>query len=134
MFRKPITVTLVAALALFAGRGLSKTGERTAPPKAHRPPVATLPAPAPVVPATPPFDPSKAFVDFGCSGCHGDDGIYRDEIKGAIGKPVDQVARWIRNAPSIRPGTDMPSFETVIDESKSIALAGWVMDRATHLD
>jgi len=79
------------------------------------------------------FDAAKGFVTFGCSGCHGDDGIYRDEIKGALGKPVDQVARWIRNAPSIKPGTDMPSFDGIVDGPASLALAKWVQHRAATL-
>jgi len=44
------------------------------------------------------------------------------------------VGRWIRNAPSIKPDTDMPNFESVIDVPHSEALARWVMDRAAHLD
>jgi mono/diheme cytochrome c family protein len=78
------------------------------------------------------FDPAKAWVDLGCVGCHGDDGVYTDEIKGAIGKPVDQVARWIRNAPRINPGTDMPDFAPRIDETDSVLLAGWVQDLASQ--
>ena len=80
------------------------------------------------------FDPATAWTELGCVGCHGDDGVYRDEVKGALGKPVDQVARWIRNAPSIKPGTEMPCFEARIDTPRSEALAAWVLDRAAHLD
>ena len=78
------------------------------------------------------FDPAKAWVDLGCIGCHGDDGVYSDEITGALGKPVDQVARWIRNAPTIKPGTEMPYFAPRIDEPNSVALARWVQDLASH--
>ena len=78
------------------------------------------------------FDPAKAWVDLGCIGCHGDDGVYTDEIKGAIGKPVDQVARWIRNAPRIKPGTDMPDFAPSIAETTSVLLAGWGQDLASQ--
>jgi mono/diheme cytochrome c family protein len=133
MSAKPITFVLVAATALIAGGGLVRAAEKQGAQKPHvvtasrsAKKAATLPTPA--------FDAAKAFNDLGCSGCHGDDGIYRDEIKGALGKPVDQVARWIRNAPSIKPDTDMPNFENVIDTQNSVALAGWVMDRAAHLD
>jgi mono/diheme cytochrome c family protein len=139
MSAKPISFVLVASLALLAGRGLSNAAPRTAPASNPATPAAAAPTThADAVPASAPilssFDPAKAFVSLGCSGCHGDDGIYRDEIKGAIGKPVDQVARWIRNAPSIKPDTDMPNFEKLIDVPNSVALAGWVMDRAGHLD
>jgi len=78
------------------------------------------------------FDPAKAWVDLGCIGCHGEDGVYSDEIAGALGKPVDQVARWIRNAPTIKPGTEMPYFAPRIDEPNSVALARWVQDLAAH--
>jgi mono/diheme cytochrome c family protein len=133
MSAKPITFILVAVAAVVAGGGLVSAAERHSAPS---PRVAATARPAPKatqLPA-PAFDAAKAFNDLGCSGCHGDDGIYRDEIKGAIGKPVDQVARWIRNAPSIKPETDMPNFENVIDAPNSVALASWVMDRAAHLD
>jgi mono/diheme cytochrome c family protein len=124
MSAKPLT------FALIVGRGLSKSAEAHTPARA-----ASAASARRVVPPPPPaFDPAKAFVDLGCSGCHGDDGIYRDEIKGALGKPVDQVGRWIRNAPSIKSDTDMPNFENVIDTPHSEALAHWVMDRAAHLD
>jgi mono/diheme cytochrome c family protein len=133
MSSKPIIFALVAVTGLVAGGGLVRAAEPKAAPKTQA--VATaLPAQKTARVAVPAFDPAKAFNDLGCSGCHGDDGIYRDEIKGALGKPVDQVARWIRNAPSIKPGTDMPSFESVIDAPNSSALAHWVMDRAAHLD
>jgi len=101
-----------------------------------RQPSATAAPPAPVAPIdrVEQFDPATAWTELGCVGCHGDDGVYRDEVKGALGKPVDQVARWIRNAPSIKPGTEMPCFEAIIDAPRSVALAAWVLDRAAHLD
>src|SRR6185503_15728127 len=123
MSAKLITFVLVAATALIAGGGLVRAAEQGA--QKTRIATASRPANNAAALPTPAFDPAKAFDDLGCSGCHGDDGIYRDEIKGALGKPVDQVARWIRNAPSIKPDTDMPNFENVIDAQNSVALAGW---------
>jgi mono/diheme cytochrome c family protein len=79
------------------------------------------------------FTPEQAWSSLGCVGCHGDDGIFREEILGALGKPVEQVARWIKNAPSIDPDTDMPSFDDVIDEPESVLLARWVLARAERL-
>jgi len=131
MSAKPITFVLVALAAVLAGGGLVSAAERQT---AQKPRVVAAAAHKAVRLAAPAFDPAKAFNDLGCSGCHGDDGIYRDEIKGALGKPVDQVGRWIRNAPSIKPDTDMPNFENVIDTPNSVALATWVMDRAAHLE
>jgi len=134
MSAKPLTFALVAALSVVAVRGLSNAAERRAPAKpAAAAAKARHSAPArAATPARPAFDAAKAFVDLGCVGCHGDEGIYRDEIKGAIGKPVDQVGRWIRNAPSIKPNTDMPNFENVIDQPNSEALAAWVLNLAAR--
>jgi len=74
-------------------------------------------------------DPSALWDRLGCAGCHGENGPYRSEIRGALGKPVDSVARWIRNAPSIKPDTMMPSFDGKIGEADSRALAEWVQAR-----
>jgi mono/diheme cytochrome c family protein len=79
------------------------------------------------------FDPERAWLRLGCSGCHGDGGIFRDETRGALGKPVGDVASWIRDAPSIKPDTDMPSFEDELDEANATVLARWVLQRAAHL-
>jgi len=133
MSPKPISFALVAALTVVAARGLSSAAERHAPTAQPARAVVVSVQRVEPMPARS-FDPAKAFNDLGCSGCHGDDGIYRDEIKGALGKPVDRVARWIRNAPSIKPDTDMPNFEKLIDEPSSIALAGYMLDRAAHLE
>lgn len=132
-----ISVVFVAAVALVAGSGLTVAARQAttpAPSASARPPVKQASkAKKQSIQVAPAFDPAKAFESLGCSDCHGDDGVYRDEIKGAIGKPVDAVARWIRNAPSIKPGTDMPSFQGQIDEPSSIELAKWMQNRAAHL-
>lgn len=78
-------------------------------------------------------EPSVLWNQLGCTGCHGDNGVYRDEITGAIGKPVDAVARWIQDAPSIKPDTMMPSFKGAITEADARELAAWVQERATGL-
>jgi len=86
--------------------------------------------------AAPLADAKKAEMlwdGLGCSGCHGDSGYYREKIKGAVGKPVDQVARWIRNAPSVKPDTQMPNFVNMIDPPESVALAEWVLKRAASM-
>jgi mono/diheme cytochrome c family protein len=136
MFAK-LSAALFAVVTVLAGSGLSITAGQAAvrTPSASAPrPVKRAPkASKQSIPAAPAFDAAKAFVNLGCSDCHGDDGVYRDEIKGSIGKPVDAVARWIRNAPSIKPGTDMPSFQGQIDEQSSIELAKWMQNRAEHL-
>ena len=82
--------------------------------------------------ATTTFDPEKAWTELGCIGCHGDDGVYSDEITSALGKPVDEVGSWIRHAPELKPGTEMPYFADRIDEPSSVLLARWVQDLAAH--
>ena len=79
---------------------------------------------------SPPRDPDVIWKRVGCNGCHGEHGFYREKIQGSIGKPVDQVARWIRSAPSIKPDTPMPDFKTKISLPESRALAAWVQARA----
>jgi cytochrome c553 len=78
-------------------------------------------------------EPTALWTQLGCTGCHGENGFYKEKIKGAIGKPVDAVARWIQNAPSIKPDTMMPSFKGAISDSDSRALAAWVQERAAGM-
>jgi mono/diheme cytochrome c family protein len=126
----------LSALVLLAGfvstRAIARA-ETAAVQRVATPAVTKVAPPHAVAPSKPAFDPSHAFVDLGCVGCHGDDGVYRDEIKGALGKPVEQVARWIRNAPSIDPHTEMPSFQNAIDVPDSLVLAAFMQNRAAHL-
>jgi len=35
---------------------------------------------------------------------------------GAIQNSPDNLARWIKNAPSIKPGIAMPAFDTLTDQ------------------
>lgn len=78
-------------------------------------------------------EPSVLWNQLGCAGCHGENGVYRDEITGAIGKPVEAVARWIKDAPSIKPDTMMPSFKGAIADADARELAAWVQERAMGL-
>ncbi len=88
-------------------------------------------SPSAAAPAAP--DAAALFHHVGCAGCHGEHGYYRDKLKGALGKPTESVARWIRNAPSIDPDTPMPSFEKKIDVAEARALAEWVQQKAAAL-
>ena len=135
MFNRAIPAAVFAAITCLAVSGLSIVQKGNAVPA--RAVVVNAPvrhvAAVKRAPSRPAFDAGRAFVDLGCSGCHGDDGIYKDEIKGALGKRPEDVARWIRNAPSIKPDTDMPSFDGKIDEAGSLVLARWMQERAAHL-
>jgi mono/diheme cytochrome c family protein len=73
------------------------------------------------------------FNRLGCVGCHGEGAAFHEEIKGAQGKPVDALARWIRDAPSIKPDTMMPSFARTLDQPQARALAEWVRERVATM-
>jgi hypothetical protein len=132
MFRShSLRTAVLVALALSSSTTISAMARHTNTDSGP----AVRPEKAPrhaTVAAAPAYDPARAWVDLGCIGCHGEDGIYRDEIQGGLGKPVEAVARWIRNAPSIKPQTDMPNFEGRIDGRDSVALARWVLDLAAQ--
>lgn len=71
-------------------------------------------------------DPEKLFSSLGCSYCHGPNGQFRDRLKQALGKQPEDVAKWIRNPESFKPGTQMPTFASLIDETQALELAKWV--------
>jgi mono/diheme cytochrome c family protein len=77
--------------------------------------------------ATPPStNPQQAFERLGCATCHGKGAPFEAKLAQAAGKPASDVARWIRNPESFRPGTAMPSFASVLDEPSAVALAEWL--------
>jgi len=52
---------------------------------------------------------------------------YEAKLQQALGKPAAEVARWIRNPELYRPGTPMPTFESVLDENAALELANWLL-------
>ena len=44
----------------------------------------------------------------------------------AAGKPELDLARWIRNPEKYKPGTPMPTYESLIDEPDALVLARWL--------
>ncbi len=87
----------------------------------------------PVAKASETAEPEKLWQGLGCVACHGDGGIYRDKIKASVGRPAVEVARWIRNAQELKPGTQMPTFADLIDEPRARVLAEWVQQRAATM-
>lgn len=73
-------------------------------------------------------DPMEAYERYGCSACHAPGATYRDQITSAAGKPVEQLAEWIRNPEKSRPGTSMPSFAAVMSEADALQLAQWISE------
>ncbi len=74
--------------------------------------------------------PETLFVNLGCAACHGEGGPYRGEIVGALDKSDDDVAAWIRDPQSIKPGTKMPAFGHALDVEQARALARFVKELA----
>ncbi len=88
---------------------------------------------APRVKAAPQEDPSHLFSSLGCQHCHGEGAKYRGLLKNARGKSSEEVARWIRNPETIIPGTQMPTYEQLIDEGQAKSLAEWVQAQAANI-
>jgi len=82
-------------------------------------------APPPPTP-DPNFRPESQFVALGCVTCHAKGAPYHDKIKQCAGKPVDDVARWIRDARAIKPDTKMPTFSEMLTEAQARQMAVWV--------
>jgi mono/diheme cytochrome c family protein len=76
--------------------------------------------------------PADLFVSLGCAGCHAAGQRFADRLSGCVGKPVADVARWIRNPQQIKPDTQMPTYEAVVDEATAASLAKWVQEMAAR--
>ncbi len=74
--------------------------------------------------------PEELFAKLGCTTCHARGAPFRDKIRASVGKPVEEVAAWIRNPERTRPDTQMPTFESLLDETQAKALAAWVQEEA----
>ncbi|MCI0570072.1 MAG: cytochrome c [Myxococcaceae bacterium] len=114
------------------------------PPQAPAAPQPTVPAAAPTpyvpdprfakeAPAQPdaagaptPNDAAHLFQKNGCSACHGVGAPFHDKLAAARGKPVEQVAQWIRTPRAFKPTTLMPTYANQINEAQARALATWV--------
>ncbi len=77
--------------------------------------------------------PEQLFSQLGCALCHGEGAKHRAMLKQARGKEASEVARWIRNPETIRPGTQMPTYEEVLDETQAMSLATWVQAQAANI-
>lgn len=77
-------------------------------------------------------DPARQFASLGCATCHAEGGPFAQAIRGCIGKPVADVARWIRRPHELKPDTQMPSYESLLDEREAEKLAAWIQQAAVH--
>jgi mono/diheme cytochrome c family protein len=95
---------------------------RTAHP---RPPRAPAPAAA--------SRGAELFARHGCDACHGEDAPFRERLRPAAARSVEEVAARIRNPEQFTPGAQMPSFAGVLDEATARELAAYAQDVARRL-
>ncbi|MDY7229628.1 cytochrome c [Hyalangium rubrum] len=77
--------------------------------------------------------PEQLFAQLGCVSCHAEGAKFRAMLKRSVSKPTVEVAQWIRNPEAVVPGTQMPTYAELIDESQSMSLAAWVQQQAVHI-
>lgn len=73
-------------------------------------------------------DGQKIYYKYGCNSCHGEHGVGVGDLRGAYKKYATDEAllKWIRNAPSIKPDTRMPTWDGVIAENEYPPLMKYV--------
>jgi mono/diheme cytochrome c family protein len=73
-------------------------------------------------------DGQKIYYKYGCNSCHGEHGVGIGDLRGAHKKYATDEAmlKWIRNAPSIKPDTKMPTWDGVIAENEYAPLVQYV--------
>src|SRR6185295_18690700 len=62
--------------------------------------------------------PELLFVNLGCITCHGPNGPHRDKLSSAVSKSDEAVAEWILDPQKTKPGTAMPSFQSVLTKEQ----------------
>lgn len=70
----------------------------------------------------------KLFYRYGCPSCHGDTGVGIADLRQATKHyPTDAaIEAWIKNPSSFKPGTRMPTWDGVIQQSEFPALIEYV--------
>jgi mono/diheme cytochrome c family protein len=73
-------------------------------------------------------DGQKIYYKYGCNSCHGERGVGVGDLRGAHKKYAtdDAMKAWIRNAPSFKPETKMPTWEGVIADNEYAPLMQYV--------
>lgn len=72
----------------------------------------------------------QLFVNVGCAACHGESGPHRDKLLGALNKSDGDIASWILDPQTSKPGSQMPSFVGTLDRSQAERLAAYVKQLA----
>jgi cytochrome c1 len=72
----------------------------------------------------------QTYYRYGCPSCHGDSGVGIADLRQAAKHyPSDaELEAWIRNPSSLKPGTKMPTWEGVIQESEYHELIEYVKE------
>lgn len=71
--------------------------------------------------------PAEAlFVARGCPACHAPGMPLEEKVVAARGKGAPALARWIRSAQSVKPGSSMPDYSSVLSEEQAALLAEWI--------
>ena len=93
-------------------------------PKIHKRPRKSPPVPL----GADASEGKKIYYKYGCNSCHGEHGVGIGDLRGADKKYATDAAleAWIRNAPSIKPDTKMPTWNGVIAENEYPALIQYV--------
>lgn len=63
------------------------------------------------------------FASRGCAACHGPGAPFREKLRAAAGRPLEEVADRILHAERYAPGTQMPTFAGAISPAEARALA-----------
>ena len=72
--------------------------------------------------------PDELFVMLSCAACHGVGAPFRDQVLRAATRPAPRLARSIRHPEEANPGSQMPSFAALLDDSQALSLATWLTE------
>jgi mono/diheme cytochrome c family protein len=79
---------------------------------------------------TPTTPPEEVFIMLGCGACHGTGAPFRPQLLQAARRPAPAVARSLRYPEESNPGTQMPSYASVLDDAQARSLAAWLTEVA----
>jgi mono/diheme cytochrome c family protein len=76
----------------------------------------------------------RLYYAYYCNSCHADDGVGIADLTHAAEHYAsdEELEKWIRDAPSIRPGTRMPKWEGVIRDDEYEPLIAYVRELGRH--
>lgn len=77
-------------------------------------------------PSGSPTAAAALFAKSGCVVCHGPGAPFREKLRDAAARPVEEVTERILHAERYNPATVMPTFAGTLDEASARALAEYV--------